>query len=156
MQNKIDSDKLRLWRKERYLSQEQVAEQAGLSVRTVQRLEKGGSASYDSAVSLANVYDVEVSEFMVDERKAGGNSAEVLDASGVDGLKLSFGIHAMGYVLGMVVLLFIDMVATPNQWIMVWPIGWWTIGFLAHGMTVLLIVFIERMKLQTSRLKSAQ
>ena len=50
--------KLRL---QRGWSQEQLAELSGLSVRTVQRIEKGQLASAESLKSLASVFDIEFS-----------------------------------------------------------------------------------------------
>lgn len=43
-------------------SQEQLAEMAGLSVRTVQRLEKGHPASMESLKALASVFELELSQ----------------------------------------------------------------------------------------------
>ena len=44
-------------------SQDQLATLSGLSVRTIQRLERGGSASLESAKALASVFEVDVSTF---------------------------------------------------------------------------------------------
>jgi transcriptional regulator with XRE-family HTH domain len=53
---------LKKLRHQRRWSQEQLAEMAGLSVRTVQRLEAGGKASLESLKSLAAVFEVNVSQ----------------------------------------------------------------------------------------------
>jgi len=45
----------------RHLSQEQLAQMAGLNVRTVQRIESGQNASLDSLKCLAAVLEVDVS-----------------------------------------------------------------------------------------------
>lgn len=155
MKNKIDSDKIRLWRKERYWSQEQVAEEAGLSLRTIQRLENGGSASYDSAASLANAFEVDVNDFLIEDghfEKSGENQK----SKGLMGLRMSFGIHAVGFVIGMMTFLFIDLADNPSQWSLIWPIGFWVIGFVAHGATVFMVEFIEKMKREISNLESTR
>lgn len=49
-------------RVERKWSQEQLATLSGLSVRTIQRVESGQSASMETLKSLASVFDVEISK----------------------------------------------------------------------------------------------
>jgi transcriptional regulator with XRE-family HTH domain len=49
-------------RVERNWSQEQVATFSGLSVRTIQRVESGQSASLETLKSLASVFEVEISK----------------------------------------------------------------------------------------------
>ena len=56
----IDSNRIRTEREKRAWSQEHLAEVAGLSLRTVQRIESSGAASYESARSLAAVFEVDV------------------------------------------------------------------------------------------------
>lgn len=56
----------------RHLSQEQLAQMAGLNVRTVQRIETGHNASLESLKCLASVLEVDVStlnqeRFMIDK-----------------------------------------------------------------------------------------
>ncbi len=45
-------------------SQEQLAELTGLSTRTIQRIERGGQASLESAKALAAVFEVDLSTFL--------------------------------------------------------------------------------------------
>lgn len=49
-------------REERKWSQEQLAILSGLSIRTIQRVESGQSASLETLKSLASVFDVEISK----------------------------------------------------------------------------------------------
>lgn len=49
-------------RAERKWSQEQLAELSGLSIRTIQRVESGHSASPETLKSLASVFEVEISK----------------------------------------------------------------------------------------------
>lgn len=56
----------------RHLSQEQLAQIAGLNVRTVQRIESGHNASLESLKSLASALDVDIEtlnreSFMIDK-----------------------------------------------------------------------------------------
>lgn len=155
MKNKIDSDKIRLWRKERYWSQEQAAEEAGLSLRTIQRLENGGSASYDSAASLANAFEVDVNDFLIEDGQF-EESGKNQKSKGLMGLKLSFGIHAVGFVIAFITLLFIDLADNSSQWSLIWPIGFLVIAIIAHGGIVFMVGFIEKMQREISSLESTR
>ena len=56
--------KLRL---QRGWSQDQLAELTGLSVRTVQRLERGNTPSLESARALAAVFEVDIATFQTED-----------------------------------------------------------------------------------------
>ena len=56
---KINSDLIRELRNRHGMSQEALAEAAGLSARTVQRLERGGLASMETAMALAAVFETD-------------------------------------------------------------------------------------------------
>ena len=49
-------------RTQRNWSQEQLAEYCGLSVRTIQRVESGNKASIETLMSLASVFEVDMSK----------------------------------------------------------------------------------------------
>lgn len=59
---KISSALVRKRREQRAWSQEQLAEVAGLSARTVQRIENGGGASPETRMALAAALDVTPAE----------------------------------------------------------------------------------------------
>ena len=67
MDMKIDSSYIRAQRARRAWSQEHLAEVTGLGLRTIQRIEKTGAASYESARSLAAVFEIDVVELRVAE-----------------------------------------------------------------------------------------
>jgi uncharacterized membrane protein YhaH (DUF805 family) len=56
---KIDSNQLKKLRAENHWSQEQLSEVSGLSLRTIQRLESGGTASIESVRALAAAFNVD-------------------------------------------------------------------------------------------------
>ena len=58
----ISSAIIRRLRKERGWPQEQLAYASGLSLRTIQRIEAEGIASFNSAVSIAAVFNVQVKD----------------------------------------------------------------------------------------------
>jgi transcriptional regulator with XRE-family HTH domain len=67
MDMKVDSSYIKAQRARRAWSQEHLAEVTGLGLRTIQRIEKTGAASYESARSLAAVFEIDVAELRVAE-----------------------------------------------------------------------------------------
>ena len=65
MDMKIDSTYIKAQRARRAWSQEHLAEVTGLGLRTIQRIEKTGAASYESARALAAVFEMDVAELRV-------------------------------------------------------------------------------------------
>ena len=70
MDMKVDSSYIKAQRARRAWSQEHLAEVSGLGLRTIQRIEKTGAASYESARSLAAVFEIDVAELRVAEPAA--------------------------------------------------------------------------------------
>lgn len=124
--------KLRL---QRGWSQSELAEFSGLSVRTVQRIEKGEKPGLDSLKSLAAVFDLEVGDFqeendMIEEK---GVSAEEKRAMNyVQSLK-GFYSHLLTYVLVIAALFIINFLLEPDYIWAVWPAMGWGIGITIHG-----------------------
>ncbi|MBT6078123.1 MAG: helix-turn-helix transcriptional regulator, partial [Oceanospirillaceae bacterium] len=76
---------IRKLRLERSWSQQQLAEYSGLSIRTIQRLEKGRVPSEESAKCLAAVFEVDSNELLacfdsLPKPEATMNSLEVTQA----------------------------------------------------------------------------
>jgi transcriptional regulator with XRE-family HTH domain len=67
---RIDSTRVRKIRRERAWSQEQLASVAGLSLRTVQRVEADGCASLETNMALASAFGVPTIELAFEERSA--------------------------------------------------------------------------------------
>lgn len=63
----LKQDAIRRHRHQRGWTQEQLAELADISVRTVQRLEKTGMASMETTNALASVLEVERVSLLADE-----------------------------------------------------------------------------------------
>jgi transcriptional regulator with XRE-family HTH domain len=85
MDMKVDSSYIKRERERRAWSQEHLAEVTGLGLRTIQRIEKTGAASYESARSLAAVLGVDVAKLRVEDappaaRRRGVRSRPVLGA----------------------------------------------------------------------------
>ena len=58
------SEKIRQLRKDRHLTQAEVAKEVGLSARGYQDLELGAKPRYDALLHIANFYDVSVDWLM--------------------------------------------------------------------------------------------
>jgi transcriptional regulator with XRE-family HTH domain len=65
MDMKIDAKRIRAERERRAWSQEHLAIVSGLGLRTIQRIEKTGAASFESARALAAVFEVDVAELRI-------------------------------------------------------------------------------------------
>jgi uncharacterized membrane protein YhaH (DUF805 family)/DNA-binding Xre family transcriptional regulator len=64
---KIDSNLVKKLRAAKNWSQEQLSEESGLSLRTIQRLENGDNASIESVRALAEVFEIDPSELILSE-----------------------------------------------------------------------------------------
>ncbi len=61
----VDSKRIRTEREQRAWSQEHLASVADVSLRTIQRVERTGLASYDTAQAVAAVFELDVAELRV-------------------------------------------------------------------------------------------
>lgn len=83
---------LKKLREEKLWSQEQVANMAGLSLRTVQRVEAGNPASKETLKALASVFEINVSKLtervkMIDKKTEDWQNVPLWVSYGLLGLK---------------------------------------------------------------------
>ena len=62
MEMQVNIDEIKTQRSNRAWSQTQLAEVSGLSLRTIQRIEKTGVASLESVKSLASVFEIDIKD----------------------------------------------------------------------------------------------
>ena len=79
-------------REQKHWSQEQVANMAGLSLRTIQRIEAGNPASQETLKSLASVFEIDVSKLtervkMIDKKSKDWQHAPLWVSFGLLGFK---------------------------------------------------------------------
>lgn len=86
---KIDTQMVRVMRIERSWSQEDLAAAAGLSPRTVQRVESDGRASLETRKALAAAFDVQVSDLKGNSRTGGAKC----------GLRFAIGGASLGFII---------------------------------------------------------
>lgn len=128
--------KLRL---QRGWSQQQLASFSGLSVRTIQRIERGQNAGLESLKALAAVFEVQLSALqqepmtMNDPATLSTEEAKVLEQ--VRDLK-SFYTHLSSYVLVCTVLAIVNVLVLSGPLWVHWVILGWGIGVLSHGLSV--------------------
>lgn len=65
---KLNKDKIQKLRSIKCWSQDELASVSGLSVRTIQRVEKTGTASLETTKALASVFDVNPSELQTPDK----------------------------------------------------------------------------------------
>lgn len=138
--------KLRL---QRGWSQEQLAELSGLSVRTIQRIERGQTAGLESLKSLAAVFEVEITDLKQEGIPMKGNTTQPSTADGVleeqqaiehvRDLK-GFYSHLISYVVVMTGLIILNLVLTPETFWAKWPLLGWGIGVVSHGLSVFEVI----------------
>ena len=90
-ETKIDPVRLRTFRVNNRLTQDELSQAAGLSLRTVQRAEKIGAVSFSTLKSLAAVFEIDAVELEADE----GFSRSTPPAAARYGLALAAGISIM-------------------------------------------------------------
>ena len=126
-------------------SQQQLAESAGLSVRTVQRIEAGHPASTESLKSLAAVFEVDFAtlnpEPPMESLAAKPKTLALAEQQEQEAFtyvrKLrGFYLHLFRYVAVTLVLLAVNLLFTPQKMWVFWVIGGWGVGILLHASRV--------------------
>lgn len=76
MDMKLNSTLIRQERERRAWSQEHLAEATDLALRTIQRIESSGSASYESASAIAAIFGLPIAKLRDDGMQAAALSAK--------------------------------------------------------------------------------
>jgi len=139
-----DTAKIKRWRQERQWSQEHMAHLAGIGLRTLQRVENGGTASSETLRALAAAYDVDVMALVVDEDAQALQTIKTRNADLRKAIQLSFWIHLAAYGIGMITFLGIGLAAGGDIFVMRAPMVWWTVGLASHAATIGIIEAVTR------------
>lgn len=121
-------------------SQQQLADLSGLSIRTIQRIERGQSASTESLKSLAAVFEIDFlslnseSDMNVNLNK-GVSHEELLAFEHVRKLK-RFYVHLLQYLVVIAGLTVLNQVQTPKHFWVIWPALGWGLGLLFHAASI--------------------
>lgn len=128
--------KLRL---QRGWSQDQLAELTGLSVRSIQRFERGEVPGLESRKALAAVFEVDLETF------SGGNAMSAKETHISDREKetlehvrdiKAFYSQLVMYLVVIPGLFLINAITGSGYWWAVWPALGWGIGLCVQGITV--------------------
>jgi transcriptional regulator with XRE-family HTH domain len=131
--------KLRL---QRGWSQEQLADLSGLSVRTIQRLERGQTASVESLKALGAAFEIDFSDLKEPEMNTTPNPAtqsqgvsadEALALAHVRKVK-AFYIHLAQYAFVIASLTIVNLVVSPHYFWVLWVAAGWGFGVLFDGL----------------------
>ena len=141
--------KLRL---QRGWSQEQLAELSGLSVRTIQRLERGQGGSVESLKALGAAFEIDFSQLKEPDMSATGetpdsppnttstvnqrlSAEEALALAHVRKLK-GFYFHLAVYGIVITFLAIVNLVTSHQYLWFLWAASGWGMGLLIHGVRV--------------------
>ena len=107
---RVDRNKIKTLRLQRNWPQEQLARIADLSPRTIQRVEAGGSASFETLRAIASAFELEAHQLQVErlttaleEHQSSGNDRVAAipgEASPVASLKRSHTINVFAAAVG--------------------------------------------------------
>ncbi|MGD8176901.1 2TM domain-containing protein [Marinimicrobium sp. ARAG 43.8] len=127
--------KLRL---QRGWSQDQLAQLSGLSVRTIQRIERGQKAGLESLKSLAAVFDVQVVDLekevaMTTDQECFDEERRVIEY--VRDLK-GFYSHLLIYIVVISGLFVFNFTVSPEFVWAKWVAFGWGVGVISHGLSV--------------------
>ena len=133
--------KLRL---EKGWSQETLAEVSGLSVRTIQRLERGGNASLESLCALAAVFEMDVANL---SKETSMNSRTEVSEPEREALEYvrdikGFYSHLIVYLIAVPMFVAAGFYWPSDQPWYIWPILGWGVGVAAHGLAVFEVFFL--------------
>ena len=129
--------KLRL---QRGWSQEQLAHLSGLSVRTIQRIENGHTASIESLKSLASVFEVNFSELREQDMEAEQTSPvlpedEALALAHIRDVK-QFYLRSMQYGVAVAILAAINLATSTRYLWFLWVALFWGLLLIFRGLRV--------------------
>ncbi|MEM7253497.1 MAG: helix-turn-helix domain-containing protein [Pseudomonadota bacterium] len=129
---------VRKHRLERGWSQETLAELTGLSVRTIQRIERGTNPSSDSLRALVAAFEINLADLQEESnvvQQPELSPAELDAIAYVRDIK-GFYSHAVIYVIVIAALALINWFTSPSHWWFIWAAMGWGIGVAAHGLVV--------------------
>lgn len=131
-QMKVDSEKLRLLRETRGWSQEHLCALAGISVRTLQRMEADGSASAESRMAVAAALGLDAAQLCLLPTPSGETPAARAPAQ--PSQRKAWKLHLAVYLLVCGALLLGNLRASGSLTWALWPALGWGVGVTLHGL----------------------
>jgi transcriptional regulator with XRE-family HTH domain len=127
---------IRKLRLQRGWSQEQLAQISGLSIRTVQRIERGQKPSLESVKSLAAIFETTVAELQQEPSMSNEINITEEEQNAIDQVReiKGFYSHLSTYVMVMALLSIINYVSNPEYIWVFWPAMGWGISIIKHAL----------------------
>ena len=111
----------------------------GLSVRTIQRIERGQNAGLESINALAAVFEVDLNELQQESdmpnEKANMTYEEMDAIEHVRDIK-GFYMHLISYVIVVPILIAANIYLSPEYMWFWWAALGWGVGVISHGLSV--------------------
>lgn len=148
MQINPDATKIKRWREERSWSQDHLADAAGISLRTIQRIENGDGASRETVMALAAAFNVDVIALTVDARTEADKIARKERMKTTAALRLGFFINMACYIFGLIVFTGISLSDGVPGYVMLAPAIWWGVGVAGFGLALALVELTSHFKNQ--------
>lgn len=130
---------IRKLRQERGWSQEQLSELSGLSVRTIQRIERGHHPSMETLKALAAAFDTDVARLTtraLDAAPASLRSARDDRAIAYVQRVKKFYTQLLTYLVVIGFLTVINLVQTPHHLWVLWPATGWGLAIVLQGLNM--------------------
>ena len=129
---------VRKLRIQRAWSQQQLAEFSGLNIRTIQRIERGQSASLESRKALAAVFEVLHTDLQKDAEMNTSEQVTAEEQNVIEHVKdiKDFYSHLISYCLLITGMFIFNYIMTPEYIWAWWVTLGWGIGVISHGLSV--------------------
>jgi transcriptional regulator with XRE-family HTH domain len=133
---------IRKLRLEKGLSQEQLATMAGISPRTLQRIERGANASPETLKCLASVLETDFTELREDMTTSDhARAAPILSVKEQEAMESvrdikSFYSHLATFVVVLIALTVMNLIVSPGYLWVIWVAFGWGIGVASHALSV--------------------
>lgn len=127
--------KLRL---KRGWSQQQLAEFSGLSVRTIQRIERGQTPGLETLKSLAAVFEIDLTELQQETPMSTTEPTTYEEQRAIEQVRdiKGFYSHLITYVIVISCLFALNLILQPGYIWAKWAAFGWGIGVISHGISV--------------------
>lgn len=129
---------IRKLRLQRGWSQEQLAELTGLSVRTIQRIERGQNPGLESANALAAVFEIDRNVITKETAMPISNELTSEEEQAIRQVRDIKGFYAnlICYLIVMPILIAVDVILSPDDLWFYGPALGWGLGVIFHGLGV--------------------
>ncbi len=115
-----------------------LAEVSGLSVRTIQRIERGGNASLETLGALASVLEVDISTLSTETRMYRQRDVSDLEREALEHVRdiKGFYDHLILYLISIAAMTGSNLFFSGGYLWFIWPALGWGLGVAAHGLSV--------------------